>query len=157
MKNNNVPAWIAMGFAVVFAAVGGVVCFTLNNQLNSMQTQVQQLQKEGEAKNKEIVELTEKNKQLEDQSTANARELSTRLENIRRLQSNVKVVGECLTGVVNLFDAAAREDSAALIVSLTSLSEPCKRAEGILEEVEKAQTSQTPYPSENYVPSQVSN
>ncbi len=156
MGSNNTTIWLGIGFVTILIA-GGIVYTNLNNQLASMQRQQNDMKQQLAIKDKEIADLQEDKERLEADKTSNERDLDRRLGEIRRLQSNIGIVGECLTGVLGVMDSASREDTAGLIISLSRLAEPCEKSEAILEEVKNVQTNQLPLPSESQTPSEVGN
>lgn len=143
MKSTNMALWVSLCCSGILVAASGMGAFVLVSQLNDTKAQVQELKTEIAKKDEKIADLEREKKQLEEQSSADTKELANRSENIRNLQSNVKVVGDCLEGVVSIMDAYSREDPDALLGYLISFSEPCRKAEEILESIEKNQVNST--------------
>jgi len=124
-----------------FLTIGGFGYMNFNNQLTEAKSQISQLQKQLNENKEEIQNKEQKIKDLSESQGSMQQDLHTRLEEVRRLQANMGTLSQCLEGVVNLVAASSNNDEGAVVFILSSIAEPCRQSDLIIQEIQRVNTN----------------
>jgi chromosome segregation ATPase len=148
-------AWITAGFVVgiliISMVAGGFTYSNLKRQLAETNQLLQQTQTQlGEKtqiladKNQAITNLETQKTDLETEKQGlssdleeKKKKLTQKLNEVKTLQNERAVLGECLVGVVGVLDAIKNEDQGKAVAGLLMIENSCRKSNAILKKIEK--------------------
>lgn len=144
--NTSYAGWITAGFIalilIILGVLFGLTYSEMRQQLADSATENQQMKTQLEQKSREVTDLESRNSGLTSDLEVERRELSLKLEQVKKLQGSLQTVGRCLIGVSGAIDAMQKDDPVQARQALFLIQTTCEESGRIIRQVETFKASQ---------------